>query len=165
MHLWKFYVMFVFIRIIFIMLSKLCGLLIYYCHFIIPKVILCRIGLFFIYFNWTFLNFSLQISGRLFSDSGPRRSSRLAAESTAHSNSSTALISNGTSNSSKYLGASKLSSMALRSVTVRKGQPWANENSEEGDLFYVLVFVIYCAIFSFLMLRFVEMTDFHWLNY
>ncbi|CAM8977687.1 unnamed protein product [Rhodiola kirilowii] len=75
-----------------------------------------------------------KISGRLFSDSGPRRSSRLAAESGTNSNSSSAQVAgNGTSQSSKYLGSSKLSSMAFRTVTVRKGQSWANENSDEGN--------------------------------
>ncbi|KAJ4708516.1 Cell division cycle 27 B-like protein [Melia azedarach] len=74
-----------------------------------------------------------KISGRLFSDSGPRRSTRLAGEAGANANASTtAVAGNGTNNSSKYLGGSKFSSMALRSVTVRKGQSWANENIEEG---------------------------------
>uniref|UniRef100_A0A6N2KM46 Uncharacterized protein n=1 Tax=Salix viminalis TaxID=40686 RepID=A0A6N2KM46_SALVM len=74
-----------------------------------------------------------QISGRLFSDSGPRRSTRLAAEAGSNQNtSSTLVVGNGTNNSSKYLGGSKLSSMAIRSVTVRKGQSWANENYDEG---------------------------------
>ena len=45
----------------------------------------------------------------------------------------TAVLGNGTSNSSKYLGGSKLSTMAFRSMTVRKGQSWANENADEGD--------------------------------
>uniref|UniRef100_A0A7N0U2G3 Uncharacterized protein n=1 Tax=Kalanchoe fedtschenkoi TaxID=63787 RepID=A0A7N0U2G3_KALFE len=75
-----------------------------------------------------------KISGRLFSDSGPRRSSRLAAESGSNSNSSSAQVAgNGAGQSSKYLGGSKLSSMAFRTVTVRKGQSWANENSDEGN--------------------------------
>lgn len=75
-----------------------------------------------------------QISGRLFSDSGPRRSTRLAGEAGANANSSTTTVAgNGTINSSKYLGGSKLSSVALRSVTLRKGQSWANENIDEGD--------------------------------
>ncbi|XP_020536417.1 cell division cycle protein 27 homolog B isoform X2 [Jatropha curcas] len=74
-----------------------------------------------------------KISGRLFSDSGPRRSTRLAAEAGANSNTTAPLVAgNGISNSSKYLGGSKLSSMALRSVTVRKGQSWGNENCDEG---------------------------------
>lgn len=75
-----------------------------------------------------------QISGRLFFDSGPRRSTRLAAEAGANQNTSATLFAGyGTNNSSKYLGGSKLSSMAIRSVTVRKGQSWANENYDEGD--------------------------------
>uniref|UniRef100_A0A2P2LI86 Uncharacterized protein MANES_16G110400 n=1 Tax=Rhizophora mucronata TaxID=61149 RepID=A0A2P2LI86_RHIMU len=74
-----------------------------------------------------------KISGRLFSDSGPRRSNRLIAEAAAHSNANgTLAAANGISNSSKYLGVSKLSSMTLRPVTVRKGQSWANENYDEG---------------------------------
>lgn len=39
---------------------------------------------------------------------------------------------NGANNSSKYLGGSKLSSLSLRSVTLRKGQSWANETIEEA---------------------------------
>lgn len=75
-----------------------------------------------------------QISGRLFSDSGPRRSTRLAVEAGTNQNIGAAQVAgNGTNNSSKYLGGSKLSSMAIRSVTVRKGQSWANENYDEGD--------------------------------
>ncbi|KAH8505221.1 hypothetical protein Peur_045335 [Populus x canadensis] len=74
-----------------------------------------------------------KISGRLFFDSGPRRSTRLAAEAGANQNTSATLFAGyGTNNSSKYLGGSKLSSMAIRSVTVRKGQSWANENYDEG---------------------------------
>ncbi|XVF49124.1 hypothetical protein PTKIN_Ptkin03bG0243200 [Pterospermum kingtungense] len=74
-----------------------------------------------------------KISGRLFSDSGPRRSTRLAGDSGANTNANTmAVAGNGTNSSSKYLGSSKLSSIALRTVTARKGQTWANENIEEG---------------------------------
>ncbi|KAK3433166.1 hypothetical protein EUGRSUZ_D00685 [Eucalyptus grandis] len=74
-----------------------------------------------------------KISGRLFSDSGPRRSTRLAGDAGANAGTNATSVSgNGTSNSSKYLGSSKLSSVALRAVTVRKGQSWANENSDEG---------------------------------
>ncbi|XP_059652708.1 cell division cycle protein 27 homolog B isoform X2 [Cornus florida] len=70
-----------------------------------------------------------KISGRLFSDSGPRRSTRLAGETMPSTNSSTNTVAgNGTSHSSKYLGGSKFSSVTFR----RKGQPWANENYEEG---------------------------------
>ncbi|KAL2618257.1 hypothetical protein AAZV13_08G235000 [Glycine max] len=74
-----------------------------------------------------------KISGRLFSDSGPRRSSRLSSDASVNANANaTAVLGNGTSNSSKYLGGSKLSTMAFRSMTVRKGQSWANENADEG---------------------------------
>ncbi|KAK6236374.1 Tetratricopeptide repeat 1 - like 10 [Theobroma cacao] len=74
-----------------------------------------------------------KISGRLFSDSGPRRSTRLAGDAGVNTNANTtAVAGNGTNSSSKYLGSSKFGSVALRSVTVRKGQSWANENIEEG---------------------------------
>ncbi|GAU14085.1 hypothetical protein TSUD_169100 [Trifolium subterraneum] len=74
-----------------------------------------------------------QISGRLFSDSGPRRSSRLSGDASVNANPNTTVVSgNGTGSSSKHLGGSKPGSMAFRSVTVRKGQPWANENIDEG---------------------------------
>ncbi|CAI0628672.1 unnamed protein product [Linum tenue] len=74
-----------------------------------------------------------KISGRLFPDSGPRRSSRLAAEVAGNSNATTTSVAgNGNGNSSKFLGGSKLGSMTIRSVTLRKGQSWANENYDEG---------------------------------
>ncbi|XP_027188526.1 cell division cycle protein 27 homolog B-like isoform X2 [Cicer arietinum] len=74
-----------------------------------------------------------KISGRLFSDSGPRRSSRLSGDASVNANPNTTAVSgNGTSYSSKYFSGSKLNSTAFRSVTVRKGQPWANENIDEG---------------------------------
>ncbi|XP_019442777.1 PREDICTED: cell division cycle protein 27 homolog B-like [Lupinus angustifolius] len=74
-----------------------------------------------------------KISGRLFSDSGPRRSSRLSGEASINANgNATVLSGNGTSNSSKHLGGSKLSHIKFRSMTIRKGQSWANENIEEG---------------------------------
>ncbi|KAJ0254178.1 Cell division cycle protein 27 B [Hirschfeldia incana] len=73
-----------------------------------------------------------KISGRLFSDSGPRRSSRLSADSGANTNASVATVSGNGNNTSKYLGSSKLSSLGLRSVTLRKGNSWANENMDEG---------------------------------
>lgn len=73
-----------------------------------------------------------KISGRLFSDSGPRRSTRLAGETAVSTNSSaTTVTGNGTSHS-KYVSGSKLSSVTFRSVTVRKGQPWTNESFDEG---------------------------------
>ncbi|CBI28012.3 hypothetical protein VitviT2T_016470 [Vitis vinifera] len=74
-----------------------------------------------------------KISGRLFSDSGPRRSTRLAGEAGANTNpSGTTVAGNGTIHSSKYLGGAKSSSAAFRSVTVRKGQTLANESFDEG---------------------------------
>lgn len=89
-----------------------------------------------------------QISGRLFSDSGPRRSLRLSGDASVNPNPNTTAVSgNGTSYTSKHLGGSKLSSMAFRSVTVRKGQSWANENIGEGDesLLYIALFY-YCIM-------------------
>ncbi|XP_057513901.1 cell division cycle protein 27 homolog B-like isoform X2 [Actinidia eriantha] len=74
-----------------------------------------------------------KISGRLFSDSGPRRSTRLAVEAAVSTNSNaTTVTGNGTSHSSKYLGGSKMSSVTFRSVAVRKGQSWENESFDEG---------------------------------
>ncbi|RXH74616.1 hypothetical protein DVH24_029337 [Malus domestica] len=73
-----------------------------------------------------------KISSRLSFDSGNRRSNRLAAEAGTNTNASASVTAgNGTTNSSKYLGSSKLSSVA-RSLANRKGQPWANENVDEG---------------------------------
>jgi hypothetical protein len=43
------------------------------------------------------------------------------------------VVGNGTSNSSKYLGGSKLSSMAFRAMTVRKSHSWTSENIDEGN--------------------------------
>lgn len=74
-----------------------------------------------------------QISGKLF-DSGPRRSNRLAGESGQNTGSSATSSANGTSHSSKYLGGSKLSSVAFRSVTFRKGQARGSESFDEGDI-------------------------------
>ncbi|KAF7851880.1 hypothetical protein BT93_L2025 [Corymbia citriodora subsp. variegata] len=74
-----------------------------------------------------------KISGRLFSDSGPRRSTRLAGDAATNATTNvTSVAGNGASNSSKHLGSLKPSSAALRAVTVRKGQSWASENSDEG---------------------------------
>ncbi|KAF5810721.1 putative tetratricopeptide-like helical domain superfamily, acetyltransferase A, auxiliary subunit [Helianthus annuus] len=75
-----------------------------------------------------------KISGRLFSDSVPRRSTRLAGEGgpTASTSGVAVAAGNGTSHSSKYPTSSKLGSAAFRSVTVRKGQSWATETSNEG---------------------------------
>lgn len=72
-----------------------------------------------------------KISGRLFSDSGPRRSTRLAGEAGANINSSVSTVAgNGTFHSNKYLAGSKLSSATFRSVTVRKGQSWSSDFDE-----------------------------------
>ncbi|XP_061362082.1 cell division cycle protein 27 homolog B-like [Gastrolobium bilobum] len=74
-----------------------------------------------------------KISGRLFSDSGPRRSLRLSSDASVNANANATVLSgNGTNNSSKYLGGSKLSTVAFRTMAVRKGQSWANENVDEG---------------------------------
>lgn len=74
----------------------------------------------------------LQISGRLFSDSGPRRTSRLSSDSSVNTNANSTVVSgNGTNNS--YKGGSKLNHMAFRTMAIRKGQSWANENADEGD--------------------------------
>ncbi|XP_024992549.1 cell division cycle protein 27 homolog B isoform X1 [Cynara cardunculus var. scolymus] len=75
-----------------------------------------------------------KISGRLFSDSGPRRSTRLAGETGSIANlSGIAVAGNGANHSSKYpSSSSKLGSAAFRSVTVRKGQSWSTESLTEG---------------------------------
>ncbi|KAJ9558057.1 hypothetical protein OSB04_012671, partial [Centaurea solstitialis] len=67
------------------------------------------------------------ISGRLFSDSGPRRSTRLAGEAGDGAN----LAGNG-NNRHKYPGSSKLSSAAFRLITIRKGPSLATECCDEG---------------------------------
>lgn len=73
-----------------------------------------------------------QISGRLFSDSGPRRSSRLSNEASVSSNANATVVSgNVTSNS--YKGGSKPAPVTFRTMTIRKGQSWANENIDGGD--------------------------------
>jgi len=94
-----------------------------------------------------------QISGRLFADSGPRRSSRLSSDASLNANA--AVVSgNGTGNSSKYLGGSKLSSMSFRSMAVRKGQPWPNENADEGEdeslLYHITFSTVLCFFYVFL---------------
>ncbi|KAL2586027.1 hypothetical protein AAZV13_13G029100 [Glycine max] len=72
-----------------------------------------------------------KISGRLFSDSGPRRSSRLSSDSSVNTNANSTVVSgNGTNNS--YKGGSKLNHMAFRTMAIRKGQSWANENIDEA---------------------------------
>ncbi|KAL4563469.1 hypothetical protein LXL04_027512 [Taraxacum kok-saghyz] len=77
-----------------------------------------------------------KISGRLFSDSGPRRSTRLAGETGPASSvtNGTTTSTTTTTNNSKYPSAtSKLSSAAFRAVTVRKSQPWSTESLQEGQ--------------------------------
>ncbi|KAK9064908.1 hypothetical protein SSX86_016291 [Deinandra increscens subsp. villosa] len=74
-----------------------------------------------------------QISGRLFSDSGPRRSTRVAGEGVSMANiNGITVAGNGTNHSSKYPSISKLGSAAFRSVTVRKGQSLSTETFSEG---------------------------------
>ncbi|CAI9106489.1 OLC1v1005662C2 [Oldenlandia corymbosa var. corymbosa] len=75
-----------------------------------------------------------KVSERLFTDSGSRRSTRLASrEDVAYLNSSVSTISgNGTNHSSKFLGSSKLTSASSRKVTGHNGQSWADENFDEG---------------------------------
>ncbi|KAK7291995.1 hypothetical protein RIF29_07597 [Crotalaria pallida] len=74
-----------------------------------------------------------KISGRLFYDSGPRRSSRLSSETSINANANATIVpGNGTSNTSKYLGGSKLNPTAFRTMTARKGQSWVNESIDEG---------------------------------
>ena len=96
----------------------------------------------------------LQISGRLFSDSGPRRSSRLSSDSSVNTNANSTVVSgNGTNNS--YKGGSKLNHMAFRTMAIRKGQSWANENIDEGDeclyisLLYCITSFFYMEVFPF----------------
>ncbi|KAG9456605.1 hypothetical protein H6P81_001113 [Aristolochia fimbriata] len=72
-----------------------------------------------------------KVSGRLFSDSAPRRSTRLAGE--AASNATHAGGSGTNHASSKFLGGLSTSKMSsFRSVTVRRGQSWATESLDEG---------------------------------
>jgi len=81
-----------------------------------------------------------QISGRLYSDSGPRSSSWLSSEASVSSNANATMVSgNGTSNS--YKGGSKLGPMTFRTMTVRKGQSWANENMDGGDSYYISLLI------------------------
>ncbi|XP_047939713.1 cell division cycle protein 27 homolog B [Salvia hispanica] len=74
-----------------------------------------------------------KVSERLFSDSGQRRSMRLAGES-LNANSNTSVVSgNGTSHSSKYFGGSKSNSVVSRSLTIRKSHPSSSEIAYEGN--------------------------------
>ncbi|KAK9748277.1 hypothetical protein RND81_02G047000 [Saponaria officinalis] len=72
-----------------------------------------------------------KISGRLFSDSIPRRSTRLAGE-VGGTNTTATSTGNGTSHSTKHVGNSRLSSSGLRSVTFRKPQASTGESFDEG---------------------------------
>ncbi|XP_073310337.1 cell division cycle protein 27 homolog B-like [Primulina huaijiensis] len=74
-----------------------------------------------------------KVSERLFSDSGQRRSMRLAGESVINTSSCLSVSGNGTTHSSKFLGGSRLTSVASRSLTYRKGQSWTNDNADEGN--------------------------------
>ncbi|KAK7364952.1 hypothetical protein VNO80_13701 [Phaseolus coccineus] len=74
---------------------------------------------------------SRKISGTLFPDSGPRRSSRLSSSENVNANANSTFVSgNGTKNT--YKGGSKLNHVAFHSMATRKGQSWANENIDEG---------------------------------
>ncbi|XP_010913872.1 cell division cycle protein 27 homolog B isoform X2 [Elaeis guineensis] len=81
-----------------------------------------------------------KVSGRLFSDSGTRRSTRLSGEAAANTNSNASQLGGNGANhfSAKSLGglsssSSKTNSAVLRSVTLRRGQSWANENFDEDN--------------------------------
>ncbi|CAA7408019.1 unnamed protein product [Spirodela intermedia] len=79
-----------------------------------------------------------KVSGRLFSDSGLRRSTRLSGEAASLNSNASQVGGNGINHSAaKILGgfstsSSKISSLNFRSVTVRKGQSWATESLDEG---------------------------------
>ncbi|CAN6680938.1 unnamed protein product [Malus baccata var. baccata] len=86
------------------------------------------------FFNNTPSPIPMQISSsrRLSFDSSNRRSNGLAAEAGGDANASASVTAgNGTANSSKYFGSSKLSSVA-RSLANRKGQQWADGNTDKG---------------------------------
>jgi len=98
----------------------------------------------------------LQISGRLFSDSGPRRSSRLSSSSDSVNANANSTFVSGNGNNNAYKGGSKLNHVAFHTTGIRKGQSWANENIDEGDeclyiflLFYCLSLLFYLEMFSF----------------
>ncbi|KAJ8498732.1 hypothetical protein OPV22_009284 [Ensete ventricosum] len=79
-----------------------------------------------------------KVSGRLFSDSGPRRSTRLSAEASIIANSNAPVGGNGSNHSAKFLGGLSSSSptkaniASSRSLTFKKGQSWIAESFEEG---------------------------------
>ncbi|XP_021775798.1 cell division cycle protein 27 homolog B-like isoform X1 [Chenopodium quinoa] len=75
-----------------------------------------------------------KISGRLFSDSIPRRNTRLSGDAGGSTNTTTtSSTGNGTTHSLKNAGSSRLGNVGLRSVTLRKGQAGPNESFEEGN--------------------------------
>ncbi|KAG6472955.1 hypothetical protein ZIOFF_070435 [Zingiber officinale] len=82
----------------------------------------------------------LIVSGRLFSDSVPRRSTRLSTEAIAvASSNATQITSNGNSHTSaKFLGgfssssSSKVNAASSRSLTFKKGHSWISESFDEG---------------------------------
>ncbi|XP_042445719.1 cell division cycle protein 27 homolog B-like isoform X1 [Zingiber officinale] len=81
-----------------------------------------------------------KVSGRLFSDSVPRRSTRLSTEAIAvASSNATQITSNGNSHTSaKFLGgfssssSSKVNAASSRSLTFKKGHSWISESFDEG---------------------------------
>lgn len=74
----------------------------------------------------------MQVSGRLFPDSGLRRSTRLSAESASAINSNASQTGgNGNNHSYKFLSGFS-SSKTSRSATLRKGQSCIPESIEEG---------------------------------
>ncbi|KAG6469597.1 hypothetical protein ZIOFF_070527 [Zingiber officinale] len=98
-----------------------------------------------------------KVSGRLFSDSVPRRSTRLSAEAIAvassnrlsaeaiavASSNATQVIGNGNGHTStKFLGgfssssSSKVNAASSRSLTFRKGHSWISENFDEGEVLF-----------------------------
>ena len=90
-----------------------------------------------------------QISGRLFSDSGPRRSTRLAGETgPIASLSGINVAGNGTNHSTKNPTGSKLGSTTSRSVTLRKGQSWSTENFNEGQILVFFYYDLFLNVFD-----------------
>ncbi|XP_078443361.1 CDC27 family protein isoform X2 [Wolffia australiana] len=79
-----------------------------------------------------------KVSGRLFSDSGLRRSTRLSGDVSNSNSTASQAGGNGINHSAaKFLSgisasSPKISSLNFRSVTVRKGQSWATESLDEG---------------------------------
>lgn len=74
----------------------------------------------------------MQVSGRLFPDSGLRRSTRLSTELSSAISNSSQIGGNGTNHSYKFLSGFS-SSKTSRSVTLRKGQSCVPESVEEGN--------------------------------